>query len=162
MEHDPEDAAWERLEARLADTLAGLQVDEYVVVADPEPPAAPRRGLLRRRAQPPPRRYVQFRRDDETTLYGECVGSTLIGGDWELPADRHAQVRALGWLAPGDPDPTGTQPAVPNYWACLGADGAGPTDGSDPAVRLARMGIGALRLLGADPATLVWEGDLSR
>jgi hypothetical protein len=91
---------------------------------------------------------VQFRRDDESRLYAECVGAALFGGDWEVSADVHEAIRGLGWLAPGDPDPTGTQPAYPNYWRSCPRE---------QAADLARSGAEALRLLDAEPGTLAWE-----
>ena len=130
------------LVARLVD----LPESGFLVLGEsaPEPE---RRGLLRRTSRPSPTRYVQFLRDPGH-LYGECVGATSFGGDWEIAEVDDQRIRALGWLAPGDPDPTGTQPAQPNYWCCL--------DG-DAAVDLAAIAIGALDVLGADPATLEWR-----
>ncbi len=164
QEQVPGDTTWERVETRLARTLTDLGVNEFVIVGEPQPPAPPRTGLLRRRPAPPPCRYVQFRRDDETSLYGECVGATRFGGDWEVPDEIHDRLRALGWLAPGDPDPTGTRPPYPNYWQCVIADPARPSGhrpGTDPAAELARLGAGALRLLGVEPESLTWRRELN-
>jgi hypothetical protein len=112
-----------------------------------EPAEVPEKhGLLRRRTRPAPGRYVQFRRDPGW-LYGECVGSTLFGGDLEIGEADHQRLRALGWLAPGDPDPAGTRPSYPHYWCTLEGDRAAD---------LAAMGVGALGVLGADPGALTW------
>jgi hypothetical protein len=138
---------WAEAEARLAGELSTMTGDEYVVLGEPAPPAGEPQGLLRRRPAPPPHRFVQFLRDDEV-LYGECVGATLFGGEWELDAAGHERVRALGWLAPGDPDPTGTQPAIAHYWC---------TVPRERAADLAARGVGALRVLGVDPGALDWE-----
>lgn len=141
---------WEDQYARLRDTLVELEADEFVVVSDPVPEPGPRRGLLRRRPEPPPLRLVQFRNDDDRWLYGECVGARLFGGDWEITEQQHQQLRTTGWLAPGDPDPAGVQPSYPHYWVLLERGEAS---------RLARMGIDALTLLGADPGSLEWRRD---
>ena len=134
------------VEGTLAQEIGALGERESVVVGEPSGEPGPRRGLLRRRTPPPPRRYVQFLRHDGT-LFGECVGSRdHFGGDWPVTGEQHATLRALGWLAPGDDDPTETQPSYPNYWW---------TDPSGSAVaELARLGAGALEVLGADPAAL--------
>lgn len=142
-------ASWPDVERRLAEELATLADQEFVVVGEPEPPTEPRRGLLRRRPAPPPTRYVQFGRYGDD-LHGECVGATLFGGDWEVTPEQHDRIRELGWLAPGDRDPDGTQPAYPNYWRTLT-----PGDSAD----LARMGAGALAVLGVDPLALQWRRD---
>ncbi|MCD4534075.1 hypothetical protein LRP67_08290 [Nocardioides sp. cx-169] len=138
---------WAAPQATLAELLTTMTGDEYVVLGEPAPPAGEPQGLLRRRAAPPPHRFVQFLRDDEE-LYGECVGATLFGGEWELGEADHQRVRALGWLAPGDPDPSGTQPAVAHYWC---------TVPRGDAAELAARGIGALQVMGVDPAALDWE-----
>lgn len=128
----------------LAARLRALAPGEFLTVG--EPVGAPVRRLLRR-SRPPASRYVQFLRDPHH-LYGECVGATAFGGDWEIDEAEHQRIRALGWLAPGDPDPAGTRPAYPHYWVTLDADRAD---------ELAAMGVGALEVLGVDPATLEWR-----
>lgn len=142
-------AAWDDVRRRLRDLLTDLSQDEFVIVGEPSPEPGPPRGLLRRRPEPPPRRYVQFR-DDGEWLYGECVGAALFGGDWEIGDEQHERLRAMGWLAPGDPDPSGTQPPYPNYWALRPRAEAG---------QMADQGVDALAELGADPATLEWQRD---
>ncbi|NYD40534.1 TY-Chap domain-containing protein [Nocardioides panaciterrulae] len=164
MEETYGDTTCEQVEKHLARTLADLGVNEFVIVGEPQPPAPPRTGLLRRRPAPPPSRYVQFRRDDETAWYGECVGATRFGGDWEVPEEVHDRLRSLGWLAPGDPDPTGTQPSYPHYWQCVTTDPDRPSGhepGTDPATELARLGAAALDLLGVDPWSLTWRRELN-
>ena len=138
---------FDELRRELVLRLASLEEGSFLILGEPVPAPQPRAGLLGRRPKPPPTRYVQFLRDPRH-LYGECVGSTLIGGDWEVGEAGHERLRSLGWLAPGDPDPTGTQPAYPNYWVTV-ADGQ--------AADLAAMATGALSLLGADPAVLEWR-----
>jgi hypothetical protein len=129
----------------LAARLTDLREGDFLVLGEPAPEPE-RRGFLRR-SRPAPSRYVQFLRDPRW-LYGECVGATSFGGDWEIKEADHQRIRALGWLAPGDPDPSGTQPSYPHYWCCLDAGAAD---------ELAAMAIGALELLGADPASLEWR-----
>lgn len=141
--------AWHQVGTRLRDLLADLTEDEFVVLGEPQPAPGPRRGLLRLRPEPPPTRYVQFR-DDGEWLYGECVGAARFGGDWEITDEQHQQLRALGWLAPGDEDPIDVPPSVPNYWVRLARGESS---------RLASMGADALALLGVDAASLEWRRD---
>ena len=141
--------SWEDVRARLARELLTLGDDEFVVVGEPEPAAAPARGLLRRRPAPAPTRYVQVRRDDEH-WYAECVGATSFGGDWDVDEATHDRLRDLGWLVPGDDDPSGVQPSYPNYWRVL------PRAEAD---RAAAMCAEAMELLGADPSSLEWRRD---
>jgi hypothetical protein len=82
---------------------------------------------------------VQYLRIDDR-LFGECVGSTAFGGDWEVSTADHERLRALGWQAPGD---TADQEwPVPNYRVDgpLGQAGV-----------LAGMGVDALDVLGLAP-----------
>lgn len=141
--------SWEDVRLQLARELLTLDGDEFVVVGEPEPPAAPARGLLRRRPAPAPTRYVQVRRDGEH-WYAECVGATAFGGDWDVDDATHDRLRDLGWLVPGDDDPSGVQPSYPNYWRVL------PRAEADRAAALCSR---ALELLGADPSTLEWRRD---
>lgn len=88
--------------------------------------------------------YVQFR-CAEGWVYAECIGSTAFGGQWPITGEQHEAIRSLGWLAPGDEDPTQTQPPFPNYWRTV------------PAARvleLVDLGVGALRILGVDLDTV--------
>lgn len=140
-------SAWEAVRDRLEGELASLGDGEFVVVSEPEPPRAPARGLLRRRPASDQVRWVQVRRDGDLA-YAECVGATSFGGDWDVDAATHQRLRDLGWLAPGDDDPTGTQPSYPAYWCVLP---------HAEAARLAGLARDALALLGADPATLEWR-----
>ena len=135
---------FDHLRRELAGRLAALSEGDALILG--EPTDVPKRRGFRR--QPvPPSRYVQFLRDSDH-LYGECVGSTLFGGDWPTSEADHQRVRALGWLSPGDPDPSGTQPGYPHYWCCL------PSGRTED---LAAMATGALDALGAEPATLEWR-----
>ena len=137
---------WDEVERQLAAEIASLRDGESMVVGEPPGEPGPPRGILRRRTPPAPVRYVQYLRHHDT-LFAECVGSRdHFGGDWPVTDEQHAALRALGWLAPGDEDPTETQPSYPNYWwtDASGADSAA----------LARLGAGALRVLGVDQAGL--------
>ncbi len=137
---------FEDLGRELAARLEALPEDSFLTLGEPvEVPE--KRGFHRQRAHRTPGRYVQFRRDPGW-LYGECVGSTLFGGDAEIGEADHQRLRALGWLAPGDPDPAGTQPSYPHYWCTLAADRSAD---------LAAMGVGALEILGADPDVVTWS-----
>src|SRR3954452_4923627 len=108
------DTGWAEAEQRLREELGDLEDGQFLVLGEPAGPPGPPRGLLRRRPAPPPTRYVQFRMAGGW-VYAECVGSRMFGGDWATTAEQHDGLRALGWLAPGDDDPTGTQPSYPNY-----------------------------------------------
>ncbi|WP_343906949.1 TY-Chap domain-containing protein [Nocardioides aquiterrae] len=130
--------------ARLRATIEELADGEFLVVGEPARPVDTPRRRFGRRATPPPTRYVQFRLADEW-LYAECVGAQGFGGDWPATAEQVAAIRAAGWLAPGDADPTGTQPGYPNFWRTVPAAGAG---------ELAAMGAAALEALGVDAATV--------
>ena len=141
--------SWEDVRLQLARELLTLDDDEFVVVGEPVPAPAPARGLLRRRPAPAPTRYVQARRDGEH-WYAECVGATAFGGDWDVDEATHDRLRDLGWLVPGDDDPSGVQPSYPNYWRVL------PRAEAD---RAAAMCAEAMELLGADPSSLEWRRD---
>ncbi|ABL83659.1 TY-Chap domain-containing protein [Nocardioides sp. JS614] len=135
---------WADVTARLDQELAGLGDGEFLVVGEPAAEPGPPRGLLRRRAPAPPRRYVQVRVAGAWG-YAECVGATRFGGEWPATPAQHDALRALGWLAPGDADPTGTAPAYPNYWRTVPV-------AELPA--LASLGARSLEVLGTDPAAV--------
>ncbi len=135
---------WDEVETELTTALAALEPEEFLVVGEPAPAPGPARGLLRRRSAPPPHRYVQFRATGEW-VYAECVGSTVFGGDWPSTAEQHDALRDLGWLAPGDEDPTETRPGYPNYWRTLPrAERA----------ELALLGARSLSVLGVEPTAV--------
>ena len=140
---------WDVVRRRLEVELVDLAEEEFLVVGEPTPEPGPPRGLLRRRTPPPATRYVQVRRDGEH-LYAECVGATSFGGDWEVQPAAHERLRGIGWLVPGEEDPSGVQPSYPSYWRLLPRA---------EAARAARMCADALAVLGADPATLEWRRD---
>ena len=140
-------AAWTEADrdavvARLRAAIEALGDGEFLVVGEPAPPVERRR--FGRRGTPAPSRYVQLRLADGW-LYAECVGAQDFGGDWPATPEQVAVIRAAGWLAPGDADPTGTRPAYPNFWRTVPA-----TDGGE----LAAMGAVALEALGVDAATV--------
>lgn len=137
-------ASWDDVRRRIEDELLTLADGEFLVVGEPEAPRPPARGVLRRRPAPAPVRYAQLRRDGDH-WYAECVGATAFGGDWEVDEVTHQRLRDLGWLAPGDDDPSGMQPSYPHYWRLLPRA---------EARRAATLCADALALLGADPSTL--------
>lgn len=141
--------SWEDVRGRLERELLALDDEQFVVLGEPEPPRAPARGLLSRRPAPGSTRYAQLRRDADH-WYAECVGATSFGGDWDVDEVTHGQLRDLGWLVPGEDDPSGVQPSYPNYWKVLPRAEAG---------RAATMCADALAFLGADPTRLEWRRD---
>lgn len=141
--------SWADVRDRLERELRSLDDDAFVVVGEPDPPRPPARGLLRRRPAPAPTRYAQVSRDGDH-WYAECVGATRFGGDRDVDEVTHQRLRDLGWLVPGEDDPSGVQPSYPNYWKVLPRADAG---------RVATLCADALALLGADPSTLEWRRD---
>jgi hypothetical protein len=139
--------AWEAVQERLRVTLVGLADGGVVIVGEPVPPPGPRQGLFRRRPEPPPRRYVQYRRYEEY-LACECVGATLFSGDWPMTPEQDRAIRALGWRLPTDGSNAEPAPNYPNYHRTVGLREAGEA---------ARLGAGALEVLGLDPDELDWE-----
>ncbi len=140
---------WVEVTARLDAELASLGDGEFLVAGEPTAAPGPPRGLLRRRAPAPPRRYVQVRVAGAWG-YAECVGATRFGGDWPATSEQDDALRALGWLAPGDEDPTGTAPAYPNYWRTVPVAEL-PT--------LAALAARSLEVLGMDPGDVQVERD---
>ena len=132
---------WADVAARLDAELTSLADGEFLVAGEPAAAPGPPRGLLRRRTPPPPRRYVQVRVADDWA-YAECVGAARFCGEWPATPGQHDALRALGWLAPGDEDPTGTAPAYPNYWRTV--------PGSELPT-LAALAARSLEVLGTDP-----------
>lgn len=142
-------ASWHDVGGRLESELLTLGDEEFVVLGEPEPATAPARGLLRRRPRPAPTRYVQVCRSGGH-WYAECVGATSFGGDWEVDPATDVRLRDLGWLVPGDDDPSGMQPSYPNYWRVLPRE---------EAARAATMCADTLELLGVAPDTVDWRRD---
>lgn len=140
--------AWDDVRRRLEHELLDLVEHEFVIVGEPAAPS-PARGLLRRRSRAASSRYAQVRRDGEN-LYAECIGATSFGGDWEVAPAEQARMRELGWLVPGEEDPSGVQPSYPNYWKVLPRREAS---------QLARMCTDALAVLGTDPLSVDWQRD---
>lgn len=96
---------WDELRPAVTAVLAALPDGGFAVLGEPvpeRPRAGGLRGRLGGRAAPVPTRFVQARRDGGT-LTLECVGAASFGGPLALDADVDARLRALGWLAPGDP-----------------------------------------------------------
>lgn len=141
--------SWDDVRQRLETELLDLADEEFLVLGEPEPPRPPAHGLLRRRPEPEPVRYVQLRRDGDH-WYAECVGATTFGGDWNVDEATHDRLRDLGWLVPGEDDPSEVQPSYPHYWKVLQRQ---------ESPRVTTMCAGALELLGADPARLEWRRD---
>lgn len=142
-------SAWEDVRRRLAAQLRELADEEFVVLGDPAPTREPGRGLLRRRPAPAATRFAQVRRSGDH-LYAECVGATSFGGDWEMDDSSRSQLSGLGWLVPGEEDPSGVQPSYPNHWCVR------PSQEADV---VAAMCADALEILGSDPTSLEWRRD---
>lgn len=137
---------WPEVERRLTAVVSALSDGGFVIVGDRPAPAGEPRGLRRRRPRPMATRFTQVVRHRDW-WHAECVGAASFGGDWPLDAVHHEQVRRSGWLAPGDADETGTQPAAPVYWRTLAV--------GDPAPVVTLM-VTALRILGLEPGSLSW------
>jgi hypothetical protein len=140
-------SAWETVEKRLSATLADLPDGGVLIVGEPAAPPPPRQGLLHRRPKPLPVGYVQYLRT-KGWLACECVGAASFGGDLPLTSEQEEAVRALGWRLPTDGSDAEPAPAYPNYHRTVSLNEAGEA---------ARLGVGALDVLGLDPDELNWE-----
>ena len=138
---------WEAAEEQLNVTLADLPDGGILIVGDAPTPTGPRQGLFRRHPKPPPVRYVQYLRTEQC-LACECVGAAYFGGDVPLTAEQDEAIRAVGWRLPSDDSDAEPAPGYPNYHRTLPLDEAG---------QAARLGVGALAVLGLRPDELAWE-----
>lgn len=135
------EAGWDVLRDDLARRIAALADGEFVILGEPVVYGEPT-GRFRRRPRPLPNRFVQFLRMG-VWVSGECVGSTLFGGDYDIPSADHERLRSLGWMTPDDLVRVNTTPGYPNYRCDF------PREDS---ARLARMGTDALQVLGLSPS----------
>ena len=115
--------AWPAFEKRLAETLAALEEDQYLVVSA-------KRGWA----------YVQFAAQGSYGLRAECVGNNYLDECHALRAGQMAQLRRIGWSAP-----TGTREEIlatrrtdgsPNFFRDF--------DRPVPCADVARMAVRAL------------------
>ncbi|WP_406024074.1 hypothetical protein OH802_00410 [Nocardioides sp. NBC_00850] len=138
---------------RITAELAGLVQQEFVIIAEPSPPAPEPTGLLARlrskSSRTVPSRWGQVLCVD-SVLYAEFAGTQHIGGNWEATAEQHEALRAAGWLTPDETDPIAPAPAVPHYWR---------TVPRAEAALVAGLVVDAFRILGADFATLTLRRD---
>ncbi len=90
------------LHDHVRDALAGLAPGSFVLLEEPSPE---RRGLGRLLGRGTPGRFVQARRDEDgADLLLEAVGPVSLGGEQPIDDTTLAQLRSLGWRAPGDDD----------------------------------------------------------
>ena len=134
---------------RITSELAGLGQQEFVIIAEPSPPAPEPTGFLARlrskaSRSAPPSRWGQVLCVD-SVLYAEFAGTQHIGGTWEASAEQHEALRAAGWLTPDETDPIAPAPGVPHYWRTVPL--------AEEAL-VAGLLVDAFRILGADFATL--------
>ena len=95
---------WDDVRPELAEALTALPDGGFVVLGEPVPERTRAKGLRGRLGghdAPVPTRFVQARRDGDQ-LAVECVGASSFGGALEIASGQDADLRALGWLAPGD------------------------------------------------------------
>jgi hypothetical protein len=139
--------AWTAVEERLSGSLMDLGDGGILIVGEAAAPPGPRQGLFRQRPKPPPVRYVQYLRTDKY-LACECVGASSFGGDLPLTSAQDEAIRTLGWRLPSDSSDAEPAPSYPNYHRTV------------PLVEVpeaARLGVGALAVLGLRPDELNWE-----
>ena len=123
---------WEDLNRRLTGAILALDLHDSLVIGERQ--ETPRKRLFRPAPPPPgPRRYVQVTAA-QTALVAECVGSTRIGGEWEMSEETEAALLRQGWEKPWLPELTTFQREAP----LIGAP------------RLALATVRALQLLGCE------------
>lgn len=102
---------WDDLNRRLVGALLALDLHDALVIGERR--EVPRRRLLGPKPPPPgPRRFVQVTAT-QNALVAECVGSTRIGGDWEMSEETEATLRRQGWEEPWLPEMTTFQREAP-------------------------------------------------
>jgi hypothetical protein len=96
--------AWKRFEHELAQALAGLEEDEWLVLSLKERP-----------------RFVQFMNQGGAGARAETVSDFYLDEGAQLSEGERARLLRLGWSAPTNlPDAFGYQPdGSPNYFADL-------------------------------------------
>ena len=73
---------WDDLNRRLVGALLALDLHDSLIIGERQ--EVPRKRLFGPKPPPPgPRRFVQITAA-QNALVAECVGSTRIGGDWEM------------------------------------------------------------------------------
>jgi hypothetical protein len=133
---------WEDLNRRLVGALLALDLHDSLVIGERR--EVPRKRLFGPKPPPPgPRRYVQITAA-QNALVAECVGSTRIGGAWEMSEETEATLLRQGWEKPWLPELTTFQREAP----LVGAP------------RLALATVRALQTLGCEVADL--EVELTR
>jgi hypothetical protein len=102
---------WEDLNRRLVGALLALDLHDSLVIGERR--EQPRKRLFGPKPPPPaPRRYVQITAA-QTALVAECVGSTRIGGEWEMSEETEATLLRQGWEKPWLPELTTFQREAP-------------------------------------------------
>jgi hypothetical protein len=106
---------WEDLNRRLVGALLALDLHDSLVIGERrETPRKRLFGSLLGHEPPPsgPRRFVQITAA-QNALVAECVGSTRIGGDWEMSEETEAALLKQGWERPWLPELTTFQREAP-------------------------------------------------
>jgi hypothetical protein len=106
---------WDDLNRRLTGAILALDLYDSLVIGEArEQPRKRRFGSLLGHQPPPPapRRYVQITAA-QNALVAECVGSTRIGGDWEMSEETEATLLRQGWEKPWLPELTTFQREAP-------------------------------------------------
>ncbi len=123
---------WDDLNRRLTGAILALDLHDALVIGERR--ETPRKRLFGPKPPPPgPRRWVQVTAA-QTALVAECVGSTRLGGEWEMSEETEAALLRQGWERPWLPELTTFQREAP----LVGAP------------RLALAAVKALQLLGCE------------
>jgi hypothetical protein len=89
---------WDDLNRRLVGALLALDLHDSLVIGERQ--EVPRKRLFGPKPPPPgPRRFVQITAA-QNALIAECVGSTRIGGEWEMSEETEATLLRQGWEKP--------------------------------------------------------------
>ncbi len=95
---------WEDLNRRLTGAILALDLHDALLIAERQ--EQPRKRLFGPKPPPPgPRRWVQVTAA-QTALVAELVGSTRIGGEWEMSEEVEATLLRQGWEKPWLPEST--------------------------------------------------------